>query len=107
MRRTVLSFFLLAAVAATAQTSQPAPHPAAPAQPQPAPKPAAPATSQPLPPQVQPQAAPNPESVPPTDAVITLTGVCADAAAAPSAACKLQVTRAEFEKLAHAMDPNL
>ncbi len=50
----------------------------------------------------------SPESVAPTGAVITLVGMCdAKAGAVPPADCKTVVTRAEFEKLMKALNPQM
>jgi hypothetical protein len=48
--------------------------------------------------------------VPPTEAVITIAGVCEGQAAAaktPKGECKTVITRAEFERLANTLQPNM
>ncbi len=104
-----------------------APAPAAPAQAGSAPRTqAAPPTRNPfagIP--AKPEAAPDASSIPPTAAVITINGVCAPqpkAAAAKGTAakpaaktpasktpadCKTVITKAEFEKLANSLSPNV
>jgi PPIC-type PPIASE domain len=106
MRSAFVLFFLILAVGASAQTQ-----PAKPASPTPKP-PTAPATSAPqtqaMPPQAQPAAAPNAENVAPTAPVITVNGACTQAGAAPnSPGCKVEVTRADFERLTKALEPNM
>src|ERR1051326_3293048 len=74
----------------------------------------APAPTKPAP-QASPQrmpgmGAPNPQletkeaDVPATAPIITIEGFCQDPAAKP---CQTVVTRADFEKLMHALDPNM
>jgi PPIC-type PPIASE domain len=80
------------------------------------------AQSTPPPPRHKPQAAPDRDdddddekpslasnaSVPPTAAVITIKGLCdAPKPGTPKADCKTVVTRAEFERLANALQPNM
>ncbi len=74
---------------------------------------AAPPASKPATPTTPKQAAPaakTPEKaeVPETAAVITIEGVCnGKIPATPSPDCKTVITRAQFEKLANALDPNM
>jgi hypothetical protein len=81
--------------ASLAAGQAPAPKSSAP-KPGPAAAPASPAA----------QAAPESKPVAPDAAVITVTGVCKDAATAKPD-CKLVVTRAEFEKVADALSPTM
>jgi bifunctional DNA-binding transcriptional regulator/antitoxin component of YhaV-PrlF toxin-antitoxin module len=72
----------------------------------PAPKPPAPKPAPAATPSNSAQTAPEPKAVAPDAAVITVTGVCKDAAA-PKPDCKVVVTRAEFEKIADALSPTM
>ena len=70
---------------------------------------AAPGTPPP-PPMKQAPAADTANAVPPDAAVITVSGVCpeqSEAAKTPTADCKTVITKAEFEKLAEAVAPNV
>jgi parvulin-like peptidyl-prolyl isomerase len=115
-KQTFFTFALALAtcLGAQAQTSKPA----APAKAQPhASKPAAPANSQAQPkPQAQPKAQGNPtteaaktaKELPPSTPVITLQGLCPKGATtAPGAECKTVITKAEFERLANALNPDM
>ena len=93
----LLALLLLSAFA-LAQTKAPAQKPAQPpTKPPSAPASAAPATA--------PKTA-EPAEVAPTAPVITIAGLCnGRVPATPSPECKTVITRAEFEKLANALDP--
>jgi hypothetical protein len=54
-----------------------------------------------------PKTSPAPATVAPTTPVITVDGVCRDPKTTPPASCKTVVTRAEFEKLASALNPQM
>src|SRR5215471_10896564 len=89
------------AAAPPAQSAQPAASPA------PATQPAQPGQpGQAANPGTAPAAAPKPPEVAPTDPVLTLKGVCQDPAK-DAASCQTVVTRAQFEKLANALQPNM
>ena len=96
---------LLFSTLAVAQTKAPAPKPAAPAAKPPSAqsgKPAAPPAAS-----VEGQPAEK-NPVAPTAAVITLDGVCdGKIPAKPTPGCKTVITRAEFDKLADALDPRM
>jgi hypothetical protein len=81
---------VLAWAQATSQSAQPTANPSAAPAPAAAPSPDKPAEAQ----------------VAPTDPVITVKGVCADAAKTPDS-CQTVVTREQFEKLADALQPNM
>jgi hypothetical protein len=90
-RQLVVCFLLV--VFANAQTAQPAP--AAPTGAQAA------ANAE-----KAPDAQPAPPTVKPDDAVITIKGFCADSSLTGDA-CKTVITKAQFEKLADALQPNM
>ena len=80
--------------------------PAAPAPPAPRPQAAPPASdAQQQPRELTPAA--EPDKVPPNAPVITVQGLCADAAAPKTAECSTVITREQFEKLTSALDPNM
>src|ERR1700691_4208977 len=93
-RQLVVCFLLVAFV--SGQTAPPAqPAPAAPTGAQ-----AAPDASKP------PDAQPAPPTVNPNDPVITIKGFCSDASLTGDA-CKTVITKAQFEKLADSLQPNM
>ncbi len=92
--RTLLALLLLSC-AAVAQTTPPA------AKPAPAPASKAPAPKAPAKPETAPAA------VPPSAPVITINGLCEHPGTAPAAECKTVVTRAEFDKLANSLNPEM
>ena len=102
----ILVLTLAGCMGAQAQTSKPA----APAKAQaPASKPATPARTQ-AQPKAQPKPAAEPKTtqdLPASTPVITLEGICPKGATAPAAECKTVVTKAEFERLANALNPDM
>lgn len=94
MFRQLFTCLLLASLV-SGQTAQPAP----PAQ-------TAPAGAQTAPAPGAPEKAPEPPKVGPDDTVLTIKGFCADTSLQGDA-CKTVVTRAQFEKLADALQPNM
>lgn len=125
MIRNIL-IFILAAAAMWGQTQSPAPPPST-AQPSPSATTPAPQPSTAPSPQITPKPATppaQPESaskVAPTAAVITIKGICNNppakrpastaarktAPAAPTGSCQTVITREQFEKLIHTVNPNL
>ena len=95
----LLTLLFLSALAFS-QTTPPAQKPSTPAA-----KPSARPAAKPHPT----PAAPGPKAeVAPTAAVITIDGLCdGKVAATPSPDCKTVITRADFEKLVNALDPNM
>ena len=96
---------LLFSTLAFSQTKAPTPKPAAPAT-----KPPSAQSSKPAAPPAASTEGPPAEKNPvaPTAAVITIDGVCdGKVPATPTPGCKTVVTRAEFEKLADALDPRM
>jgi hypothetical protein len=93
-RQLVVCFLLVAFV--SGQTAPPAqPAPAAPSGAQAAPNAANAANAQPAPPTVNPD-----------DPVVTIKGFCSDSSLTGDA-CKTVITKAQFEKLADALQPNM
>jgi peptidyl-prolyl cis-trans isomerase C len=93
-----LVFILALAGYAGAQAQTPKPKAATPAPPQP-PAQAPAGESKP--------ATQSAKDLPPSTPVITLEGVCNKTAATPAAECKTVVTKAEFERLANALNPEM
>jgi len=86
---------LLLVTLVSGQTAQPAP-----------PAPTAPAGAQTAPAPGAPEKAPEPPKVGPDDPVLTIKGFCTDTSLQGDA-CKTVLTRAQFEKLADALQPNM
>jgi parvulin-like peptidyl-prolyl isomerase len=111
MIRSLVIFILVMAAACVAQTAGQPGSPTSQQQPQPPTAPSPPAAAQPAP-------ADAAAKVQPTTAVITIHGVCSSTPtrrsgtaatakpALPGAACKTEITKAQFEKLLKAVNPS-
>ncbi len=95
--RTFLVVLIFSSLAMAQTAAKPAPRPNLPS---------APTAQTGAPPAEAPKAA-APAAVAPTAPVITIQGVCAKEASTPPAECKTVVTKAEFEKLANALNPQM
>ncbi len=99
----VLFLALVSGMGAQAQTSKPAAPKKAPAQ---SAKPAAPEKA-PAAESKSAEPAQAAKELPPSTPVITLEGVCPKGSISPATACKTVITKAEFERLANALNPNM